>query len=38
VHPRGLVEVANILQTTGQLTTLAPKDVPKYTDTKECPK
>jgi NitT/TauT family transport system substrate-binding protein len=38
VHPRGLVEVADILQTTGQLTTLTPKDVPKYTDTKECPK
>jgi NitT/TauT family transport system substrate-binding protein len=38
VHPAGLVAVADILQKTGQLTTLTPKDVPKYTDSKECPK
>jgi len=38
VHPAGLVSVAEILQKTGQLTTLTAKDVPKYTDNKECPK
>jgi ABC-type nitrate/sulfonate/bicarbonate transport system substrate-binding protein len=38
VHSAGLVAVSDILHTTGQLTTLASKDVPKYTDTKYCSK
>jgi NitT/TauT family transport system substrate-binding protein len=38
VHSRGLIAVSDILHTTGQLTTLATKDIPKYTDTKYCAK
>lgn len=37
-HAAGLVAVADILQKTGQLTTLTPKDVPKYVDSSQCPK
>jgi hypothetical protein len=38
VHSAGLVAVSDILHTTGQLTTLSSKDVPKFTDTKYCSK